>query len=296
MTEQRLLTDHAAVVVGGSRGIGKQVSTLLAAAGAGVVVNGRDSGAANDTASAIVRDGGRAIAHPGSPADEATADALIENCVREFDRIDILVNCAGVPEPPGSSILNITTADFANLLEAHLWTTFQTCRAVVPRMVEHGSGAIINTSSLAFLGDYGGTGYPAAKGAVNGLTLAMAAELKEHGVRANVVCPGGKTRISTGPDYEAQITGLHRRGVIDHATMQISLNPPPPEYAASIYAYLASDLADDVTGEIFVAAGGFVGKIARPEPALLGYRDHNDSPPWSITEIHEMVTQKMGST
>jgi NAD(P)-dependent dehydrogenase (short-subunit alcohol dehydrogenase family) len=295
VTAQRLLADRAAVVVGGSRGIGKEVSELLAGCGAGVVVNGRDPEAAHDTASAIVHHGGRAIAHPGSPADEATADALIEDCVREFGRIDILVNCAGIPEPPGSSILNVTTDDFAGLLEAHVWTTFQTCRAAVPRMVEQRSGAIINTSSVAFLGDYGGTGYPAGKAAVNGFTLAIAVELKEHGVRANVVCPGGKTRISTGPDYEAQITGLHRRGVIDDATMQISLDAPPAEYAAPIYAYLASNLAGHVTGEIFVAAGGFVGRFERPTPAVIAYRDHNDSPPWSITEIHEMITQKMGS-
>ena len=79
-------------------------------------------------------------------------------------------------------------------------------------MVEQGGGSIINTSSFAYLGDYGGTGYPAGKGGVNGLTLAIAAELKEHGVRANVVCPGAKTRLSTGSEYEAHIAELNRRG------------------------------------------------------------------------------------
>jgi NAD(P)-dependent dehydrogenase (short-subunit alcohol dehydrogenase family) len=80
--------------------------------------------------------------------DEVAADALIESCVREFGRIDILVNCAGIPEPPGSSILNVTTADFAALLETHLWTVFQTCPAAAPRMAEQRSGAIINTTDL----------------------------------------------------------------------------------------------------------------------------------------------------
>ena len=289
VTEQPLLADHAAVVVGGSRGIGRAVSELLAACGAGVVINGREPDAAGEAAAAITGQGGRALAHAGSPADEATADALIESCIRGFGRIDVLVNCAGTPNPPGSSILNVTTSDFAGLLEAHLWTVFSTCRAAAPRMAEQGSGAIINTSSLAFLGDYGGTGYPAGKGAVNGFTMAIAAELKEHGVRANVVCPGAKTRLSSGPDYEAAITDFHRRGLLDDAYLQLSLNPPPPDYAAPIYAYLASDLAADVTGQIFVAAGGFVGRFDRPTPALLGYRDHNDSPPWSITEIQAMM-------
>jgi NAD(P)-dependent dehydrogenase (short-subunit alcohol dehydrogenase family) len=290
--EGSLLTGRAAVVVGGSRGIGREVSTLLARCGAGVVVNGRGADAVDDVAQAITRTGGRAFAHPGSPSAEATADALIENCVSEFGRIDILVNCAGIAEPPGSSILDITTTDFAGLLEAHLWTVFQTSRAAAPRMAHQGSGSIVNTSSLEFRGDYGGTGYPAGKGAVNSLTMAMAAELKAHGVRANVVCPGAKTRLSSGPDYEAQITGLHRRGVIDDATKQISLDAPPPEYAAPIYAYLASDLAAEVTGEIFITAGGFVGRFDRPESRLIGYRDHSDAPPWSITEIHEMLIRE----
>ena len=81
MTQERLLADRAAVVVGGSRGIGKAVSELLAACGAGVVINGREPDAARDAAAAITSQGGRAFAHTGSPADEATADALIESCV-----------------------------------------------------------------------------------------------------------------------------------------------------------------------------------------------------------------------
>jgi NAD(P)-dependent dehydrogenase (short-subunit alcohol dehydrogenase family) len=157
--------------------------------------------------------------------------------------------------------------------------------------VVQGSGSIINTSSFAFLGDYGGTGYPAGKGGVNGLTLAIAAELKEHGVRANVVCPGAKTRLSTGAEYEAHIVELNRRGLLDQVSTQAALDAPPSEYVAPTYAYLASDLAKDVTGQIFIAAGGFVGRFDRPTPSLLGYRDHHDSPPWSADDIHAMMSK-----
>jgi len=150
-------------------------------------------------------------------------------------------------------------------------------------------GAIINTSSVAFLGDYAGTGYPAGKGAVNALTMAIAAELKPRGVRANVVCPGAKTRLSTGVDYEEQIEGLYRRGILDEMTMRVSLDPPPVAFVAPIYAYLASDLARDVTGQIFVAAGGFVGRFDRPTPRVLGYRDHRESGPWSVEDLHAMI-------
>ncbi|MBV8930630.1 MAG: SDR family oxidoreductase [Mycobacteriaceae bacterium] len=278
------------MVVGGSRGIGSAVARLLGTLGAGVVVNGRDTDAAEQTAAAIRAAGHRAVAFPGSPADEAAANALVDACLQEYGRIDVLVNCAGVAEPPGSSILDITTADFNALLDAHLKTVFQTCRAAAPKMVADGGGSIVNTSSFAFLGDYGGTGYPAGKGAVTSLTLAIAAELREHRVRANVVCPGAKTRLSTGPAYEQQITALHRRGLLDDATTAASLDPAPPEYVAPTYAYLASDLAKAVTGQIFVASGGFVGRFARAAPELVGYRDHRDAPPWSIAELHRMLS------
>jgi NAD(P)-dependent dehydrogenase (short-subunit alcohol dehydrogenase family) len=278
------LAGRGAVVVGGSRGIGLAVAELLAAQGAGVVVNGRDADAVEAAAKRV-----SGVAHPGSPAEGAVADSLIDTCISEFGRIDILVTCAGTAEPPGSSILDITTAQFHQLLDAHLGTVFETCRAAAPRMVAQGCGSIVNTSSFAFLGDYGGTGYPAGKGAVNGLTLAIAAELKEHGVRANVVCPGAKTRLSTGPGYEAHIADLHRRGLLDEVSMQASLDAAPPEYVAPMYAYLASDLAKDVTGQIFVAAGGFVGRFDRSTPSFLGYRDHHESPPWSVDDIHAMV-------
>ena len=284
-----MLAGRGAVVVGGSRGIGAAVATLLAQHGAGVVVNGRHRDAAQSAVDAISAAGGRAVTHPGSPSDQPAAEALVDRCIDEFGAINILVNCAGIAEPPGSSILNISPAQFGELLESHLGTVFATCRAAAPTMVEQGGGSIVNTSSFAFLGDYGGTGYPAAKGAVNSLTLAIAAELKEHGVRANAVCPGAKTRLSTGPDYEAQIVELNRRGLLDDVAMQGSLDAAPPDYVAPTYVYLASELARDVTGEIFIAAGGFIGRYPRTAPALIGYRDHHDSPPWSVAELSALI-------
>ncbi|WKG02736.1 SDR family NAD(P)-dependent oxidoreductase [Mycolicibacterium sp. HK-90] len=279
------LAGRGAIVVGGTRGIGLAVAELLAAEGAGVVVNGRDLGAATAAADAI-----SGVAHAGSPADPDVADALVDTCMREFGRVDILVNCAGTAEPAGSSILNVTSAQFRELLDAHLGTVFETCRAAAPKMVAQGGGAIVNTSSFAFLGDYGGSGYPAGKGAVNGLTVAIAAELKEHGVRANVVCPGARTRLSTGSDYEQHIAALNRRGLLDDVSMQGALDAAPPEYVAPTYAYLVSDQAKDVTGRIFIAAGGFIGEFARPSTGFIGYRDHHSTPPWTVGELHEAIS------
>jgi NAD(P)-dependent dehydrogenase (short-subunit alcohol dehydrogenase family) len=264
------------------------VAELLAAQGAGVVVNGRDPSTVAQAAQRIPN----AVAFAGSPAEPGVADALINACVDEFGGIDILINCAGTAEPAGSSILDITSGQFRELLDAHLLTTFETCRAAAPRMVAQGGGAIVNTSSFAYLGDYGGTGYPAGKGAVNGLTMAIAAELRGHAVRANVVCPGAKTRLSTGPEYEAQIADLNRRGLLDEVSMQGALDAAPPEYVAPTYAYLVSDQARELTGRIFIAAGNFVGEFARPTPKLVAYRDHDASPPWTLDELHGFLHER----
>ena len=130
-----------------------------------------------------------------------------------------------------------------------------------------------------------------ARSGINALTLAISAELKEHGVRANVVCPGAKTRLSTGTEYEAHIVELNRRGLLDEASTKAAVDAPPPEFVAPTYAYLAGDLAKDITGQIFIAAGGFVGRFDRQTPAIIGYRDHHDSPPWSVDELHGMIAR-----
>lgn len=288
MTDQPL-AGSGVVVVGGSRGIGAAVSALLADLGAGVVINGRDADAVDSTVDAITGRGGAAIGYSGSASEESVAESLMALCENEFGQIDALVNCAGTAEPAGSSILTITPAEFAELIDVHLGTVFATCRAAAPRMAARGTGAIVNTSSFAFLGDYGGTGYPAGKGAVNGLTLAAAAELAGYGVRANVVCPGARTRLSTGGEYEEHIAGLRRRGMLDEMSAQAALDPAPAEYVAPLYAYLVSPLSEHLTGQIYVAAGGFVGRFERLSPTPLAYRDHRDSPPWSLEEIDRMM-------
>ena len=284
-----LLAGRGAVVTGGSRGIGRAVAELLCNLGASVVVNGRDPVAVQETVAAITGSGGRAAAIVGAADDERIAIALVEECTNTFGRLDILINCAGVAEPAGSSILDITPAEFDGLMSAHVGTAFHTCRVAARLMASQGHGSIINTGSVAFLGDYGGTGYPAGKGAVNGLTLAIAAELKPYGVRANVVCPGARTRLSTGVEYEKHIEELHRRGLLDEMTMRASLDSAPASYVAPLYAYLASDLAADTTGQIFVAAGGFVGRYDKPTPRMLGYRDHHRAEPWSVEDLQAML-------
>ncbi|WP_246133240.1 SDR family NAD(P)-dependent oxidoreductase [Mycobacterium helveticum] len=289
MSGTSLLAGRGAVVSGGSRGIGRAVAGLLCDLGAGVVVNGRDEAAVDATLGALTASGGRATAVVGAADDERIAGALVEECIGAFGTLDVLVNCAGVAEPPGSSILNISAAEFDQLIGAHLGTAFHTCRVAARVMAAQGHGSIVNTSSVAFLGDYGGTGYPAGKGAVNALTMAIAAELKVYGVRANGVCPGS----AHAAVHRGRVRGTHRGPASSRAARRGDragvAGQRPAEFVAPLYAYLASDLARGVTGQIFMAAGGFVGRFDRPAPRVLGYRDHRDAGPWSTADLHEML-------
>ncbi|WP_127783696.1 SDR family oxidoreductase [Rhodococcus sp. X156] len=288
----QLLAGKVAVVTGSSRGIGLAVAHALAAEGARVVLNGRDAATAERAAAQV---GGGAVAVPGSAADHAVAAQLVDTAVAVHGGLDVLVNCAGAAEPAGSSILDISPADWQELLDSHLTSTFATCRAAAPVLRERGGGVIVNTSSHAFTGMYGGTGYAAGKGGVNSLTLALARELREHGIRVNAVCPGARTRLSTGDDYTQHVQRLHQRGLLDEVTLAASLAPAPPEYVAPLYTYLASDLSAGVSGEVLSAAGCYLGRFAPPAETLLGWRDHSDSPPWTPAEVAaQLATAGLG--
>lgn len=280
-----LLDGRRVIVVGSTHGIGRAVAEALADHGASVVVNGRDEAAAAEIVTQIEQHGGAAVAVVGSAAEPAVAEELLATAIDRFGGVDALVTCAGTAEPVGSSILDITSEDFDALIAAHLGTTFEACRVVAPHLVAHGGGAIVTTASHAFTGTYGGTGYPAGKGAVVSLTYALAAELAEHGVRVNAVCPGATTRLSTGDDYLDHIEQLHERGLLDDATRHGSLDPGPPGHVAQLYAYLVSDLASGTTGQVVAGAGGYLGRFASPEAEFVTWRDHHTEPPWTPQEI-----------
>lgn len=283
----RPLEGAVAVVTGSSRGIGLAVARRLVDEGAAVVVNGRDAAVVDEAVrQTAVRagDSTRVAGVVGSAADEDVVERLMAEAA-DLGELDILVNCAGTAEPLGSSILNISPDEWRELVEVHLHATFLTCRAAAPGMVARGRGSIVNTSSHAFTGAFGGTGYAAGKGAVNSLTYALAAELAEHGVRVNAVCPGARTRLSSGDDYTETIEDLHRRGILDELMLTGAREPAPAEHVASLYAFLASDLAADITGEVLVGSGGYLGRFPRPAEDLVAYRDHERTPPYSLSEV-----------
>ncbi|MGO4256590.1 SDR family NAD(P)-dependent oxidoreductase [Marmoricola sp. RAF53] len=283
------LAGKVAVLAGSTSGIGRAVAEAYAAAGAWVVVNGRRPEAVEETVESIASAGGVVIGIVGSAADPAVVEEMVAATRASYGAVDVLVNCAGVAEPLGSSILDVSLEDWRAQLDAHLTSTFLTCRAFVPGMVERGRGVVVNTSSHAFTGTYGGTGYAAGKGGVNSLTYALAAELAEHGIRVNAVCPGARTRLSEGPDHERTIARLHARGLIDDLVRDASLAPAPPEHVAALYVFLAGERSAGLTGRVLAGAGGYLGAFDPPRERLLAWRDAASNPPWTSADIEQFL-------
>jgi len=294
--EEHSLVGRAAVVTGSSRGIGRAIARSLASAGASVVINGRTAGAVDEVVRELRESGCVALGCVGSIADYDDAGGLIDECRNAFGGIDVLVNCAGIEEPPGTSILDIAPEAFRELIDVHLTGTFNTCRHAAPLMVERGGGSIVNTSSHSYLGHYGGTGYAAGKGGVNSLTFAIASELREHGVAVNAVCPGARTRLSSGAAYEARIRELHARGIMSDGQRDASLSPGPPELVGPFYAVLAGVEDARITGKLFTATGGYVGLHGSGgQETLLAYRDAGDGP-WPVADLARRIDQTLSES
>ena len=285
------LSGRVAIIAGSTRGIGLEVAYALAGRGVSLVVNGRDKSAVDDTVTEITGGGGYAVGVCGSAGDEGVAERMVTTALDTFGALDVAVNCAGIAEPPGSTVLTIGVDEFREQVDAHLMSAFFLTQAAARVFVEQQAGSIVLTGSAASLGTFGGSGYPAAKGGVNALALAAAGDLKGSGVRINVVMPGAKSRLSSGPDYVRHIESLHARGILDDFTRDAALAPAPPEYVAQLYTFLASDAAARITGQIFTASGGFIGRYDPHQPTFVAYRDHKDTEPYSLAELAGLLSE-----
>lgn len=183
------LEDSVAIVTGGARGIGRGIASALAAEGAAVVVADIDGAGATAVADELVEGGGRALALEVDVSSEADTERMAAATVAGFDRVDVLVNNAGIAG--AGEAVHMTLDEWNRVLAVDLTGVFLCCRAVLPTMIAQGSGHIVNIGSqLGLRGAPGLVHYSTAKAGVHGLTKALAREVAEHGVLVNAIAPG----------------------------------------------------------------------------------------------------------
>jgi 3-oxoacyl-[acyl-carrier protein] reductase len=245
------LTGKAALVTGGSRGIGKACSEMLARAGAKVLVNCKvETPWAELLAQRIGEAGGEAIALAADVSRRDEAEMVVDHTVDRFGRIDVVVNNAGIWKR--SAIEEMSDGEWSEMLDTNLTGTFRVTRAAVAAMKETGGGSIVNVSSTAGQrGEPFHSHYAATKGAVIAFTKSLAAELAPDGIRVNCVAPGW-----TETDMTREVLEGEGRGAILSA-IPLGRAGTAEEIAAAV-VFLASDLASYVTGEVLNVNGGSV--------------------------------------
>lgn len=247
-TSQERLQERVAIITGASRGIGRAIARELAAQGANVVVNyASSSDAAQQVVAEITDAGGSAIALQADVSKLEQVDALLNNTLEKFGRVDVLVNNAGITRD--TLLLRMKPEDWQAVIDLNLTGVFLCTRAVSKIMLKQRSGRIINIASVAGqMGNPGQANYSAAKAGVIGFTKTVAKELASRGITVNAVAPGFIATDMTSDlksDEIIKYIPLGRYG--------------QPEDVAGMVRFLAADSAAAyITGQVFNVDGGMV--------------------------------------
>lgn len=246
----RGLKGKVALVTGASRGIGRGIALRLAEEGCKVIVNyNRSAGAAQDVVDQITRNGGEAIAIQADVSNGQEAQRLVREALNTFGRVDILVNNAGTTRD--TLLLTMKEADWDLVINTNLKSCYNVTKAVLRSMMKQRFGRIVNITSVSGItGQAGQTNYSASKAGIIGFTKSLAKEVGSRNITVNAVAPGFIPTDLTAnlpqdlKDALIKLTALGRMGTV--------------EEVAGVVAFLASDDASYITGQVIVVDGGLV--------------------------------------
>lgn len=300
VTVMGTLEGKSIVITGAGRGIGRGVALLCAREGARVVVNdpgvhvdgtGHDAGPADEVVAEIKGQGGTAVASHDSVATVDGGEAIVRAAVDAFGRIDALINVAGILRD--RMIFNMSEQEWDDVIAVHLKGHFNCAKPASILMRQQRYGRIVNfTSGSGLIGNPGQANYGAAKSGVAGFTRVVAKDLGRYGVTCNAIAPAAATRMTMQITQEAR--DLRARAGIGSPAP----NQPPvtqaqlmrdPEMIAPMTAYLCTDDAWNVNGQIFHVAGGTVGLAHHPTPARTIWKPAM----WTLDELCETVPSQL---
>ncbi len=243
-----MLSGKTALVTGASRGIGREIAITLARYGATVIVNYNGSkDRAEEVVKTIEAAGGKAEAVQCSVANTEAVDAMVKGLIEKYGHIDILVNNAGITKD--NLMIKMSESDFDSVIDTNLKGCFNTIKALYRQLLKQKSGRIVNLSSVSgIMGNAGQTNYAASKAGVIGLTKSVAKELAPRGITVNAVAPG-----FVDTEMTAAMTEQAKEAVLSAIPLK---REGKPEDIAETVAFLVSDKASYITGQVITVDGG----------------------------------------